>query len=434
MTCHWHHARFDLSSGCTLDPFADDARGFDVVCDGDDVLVSARPIGDPLAHAVGSPRRRPRVADHAGDRQVGPRPARPRGAGRRHRPARCRLRHPLQRHAGGAPGSPSWWRWPTSCPCSTPTTRRSHWSTGSGFVARDTGGRPPRFPLRPFDGDGDGVDAARLADWYRRFVDTRSGDAAERVLATSLAAGTPLDEVERTMLAAVTDHVFLDGGHTLDFTNKAFEALDHVGAEAADEVLPTLVHQTARGEPVRGERHLAAPPRPRRCWSTRPSLGSRTPSPVERAPRANSVTQRSSVWAGRSWRTIRTRWSMRSWTAIGAGATAEQLGRGLAYAAALRIARFHVQNDFGDWDTVHHAFTTANALHHALVRTPVARAVPGSRARCAAVYLDRFLNVPAARRARRDERRPGRARRVLGGAGRGRPGRRHRRRIPAGRW
>ena len=32
VTCHWHHARFDLASGCTLDPFADDARGFDVVC------------------------------------------------------------------------------------------------------------------------------------------------------------------------------------------------------------------------------------------------------------------------------------------------------------------------------------------------------------------------------------------------------------------
>ena len=28
------------------------------------------------------------------------------------------------------------------------------------------------------------------------------------------------------------------------------------------------------------------------------------------------------------------------------------------------------QNDFGDWDTVHHAFTAANALHHAIVREP----------------------------------------------------------------
>jgi hypothetical protein len=25
LTCHWHHARFDLESGCTFDPWADDA-------------------------------------------------------------------------------------------------------------------------------------------------------------------------------------------------------------------------------------------------------------------------------------------------------------------------------------------------------------------------------------------------------------------------
>ena len=43
VTCHWHHARFDLASGCTLDPFADDARAFDVAIVGDDVLVDGAP-------------------------------------------------------------------------------------------------------------------------------------------------------------------------------------------------------------------------------------------------------------------------------------------------------------------------------------------------------------------------------------------------------
>ena len=28
LTCHWHHARFDLSSGGTFNPFADDVRSF----------------------------------------------------------------------------------------------------------------------------------------------------------------------------------------------------------------------------------------------------------------------------------------------------------------------------------------------------------------------------------------------------------------------
>src|SRR5271156_5201705 len=44
LTCHWHHARFDLESGCTLDPWADDATGFDVSIQGDDVWVAARPV------------------------------------------------------------------------------------------------------------------------------------------------------------------------------------------------------------------------------------------------------------------------------------------------------------------------------------------------------------------------------------------------------
>src|SRR6266516_3357283 len=30
LTCHWHHARFDLSSGCTFDLFADDVLIADV--------------------------------------------------------------------------------------------------------------------------------------------------------------------------------------------------------------------------------------------------------------------------------------------------------------------------------------------------------------------------------------------------------------------
>ena len=35
LTCHWHHARFDLKSGCTFDLFADDATVYPVeVVDG----------------------------------------------------------------------------------------------------------------------------------------------------------------------------------------------------------------------------------------------------------------------------------------------------------------------------------------------------------------------------------------------------------------
>ena len=44
LTCHWHHARFDLSSGGTFNPFADDVRSFTVNVVGDEVWVDPRPV------------------------------------------------------------------------------------------------------------------------------------------------------------------------------------------------------------------------------------------------------------------------------------------------------------------------------------------------------------------------------------------------------
>jgi len=46
VTCHWHNARFDLRSGGTLDPWADDVRTYPVEIDGDRVVVVVRPEPD----------------------------------------------------------------------------------------------------------------------------------------------------------------------------------------------------------------------------------------------------------------------------------------------------------------------------------------------------------------------------------------------------
>ena len=50
LTCHWHHARFDLESGGTLDPFADDVRAYPVEVDGNEVVVVVEPAADRVAH------------------------------------------------------------------------------------------------------------------------------------------------------------------------------------------------------------------------------------------------------------------------------------------------------------------------------------------------------------------------------------------------
>jgi hypothetical protein len=79
------------------------------------------------------------------------------------------------------------------------------------------------------------------------------------------------------------------------------------------------------------------------------------------------------------------------------GAPLVELSASVAYAAALRPVYFHVSNEFGDWDTVHHTFTYTNAVDQALRRSPSPELARGVLDGAMSVYLERFLNVPKQR-------------------------------------
>jgi hypothetical protein len=89
--------------------------------------------------------------------------------------------------------------------------------------------------------------------------------------------------------------------------------------------------------------------------------------------------------------------------AIRAGATPTDLSRSLAYAAALRVARFGSANEHADWETAHHVLTYANAVDQMLKRIGTANtdghvtAVRTILHGTMALYLTRYLNVPPAR-------------------------------------
>ena len=83
--------------------------------------------------------------------------------------------------------------------------------------------------------------------------------------------------------------------------------------------------------------------------------------------------------------------------AVRRGASEAQVGSAVAYAAFMRMARFHTSNEFNDWDTLHNTLTAANALHQALKRAPSVELLRGALDTAMSVYLDRFLNTPAQR-------------------------------------
>ena len=83
--------------------------------------------------------------------------------------------------------------------------------------------------------------------------------------------------------------------------------------------------------------------------------------------------------------------------AVRNGASAEQMGAAVAYAAFLRMARFHTSNEFGDWDTVHNTLTAAKRAAPSAHPRPVVELLRAAFDTAISVYLDRFLNMPAQR-------------------------------------
>src|SRR5258707_2318054 len=109
---------------------------------------------------------------------------------------------------------------------------------GARRVAADCDGQAPRrrraaLASRP--------DLATLKRWLRRWTTVRHREAAERTLLTAVAANASPAALADLLLAADTDRAVAHGGHSLDFTNKAFECLDLIGWEHANAVLPAVV-------------------------------------------------------------------------------------------------------------------------------------------------------------------------------------------------
>jgi len=391
LTCHWHHARFDLASGGTFDPWADDVRSFPVRVEGDEVWIDPSPRADEQARQLqrledGLQRNIRLVIAKSVIALV-----EKEGGG--HEPLRTGLSFGARFRRDG------WSMGLTILTCAANLLRSLHADDraralyhGLSAVAQDCDGQPPRVPMRPLPMPSTGPDS--LKRWFRRYIEVRDAEGAERCLASVLRGGGDPAQVADLLFAAATDHRYLSTGHVLDFTNKALEALDTVGWPHAEAVLPSLVLNYATADRMEESN----------AWRHPVDLVAILHAAFDRLPEAlEAGARRQVVWGGRTAlipvllgedpRAI----ADALLTALREGATLQALGGAVAYAAALRIARFHTANEFGDWDTVLHTFTFANAVFQGLRRAPSPELARGLFDAAMSIYLDRFLNVPVAR-------------------------------------
>jgi hypothetical protein len=263
---------------------------------------------------------------------------------------------------------------------------------GLSAVSRDSAGQPPRFSLRPLPAET--VDLATLKVWFRRFVEVRDSEGAERCIVSAVRTGADHAQMADVLFCAATDHRYLESGHVLDFTNKALEALDIAGWLHAEVVLSSLV------EGYVGARRMEES----NSWRNPVDLVGILEAAFEQLPGAlESGRDRRGRWEGRE--ELATVLLGEDGGAIAEallealrdGATEEELAGAVAYAAALRIARFPTTNEFGDWDTSLHTFTFSNAVHQGLRRAPSSEVLRGVFDAAMSVHLDRFLNVPPSR-------------------------------------
>ena len=396
LTCYWHYARFDLVSGGTFDQWADDVRSFPVELRDAAIYVDVALHQDPRVRqqerlAVGLERDIPLVIGKAmmtlldsGDERWAGDPVSPFQTGLLF---------------GARYREPGWGQGLTMFVCMmnllsylAPEDRPRALYHGLAAVARDSAGHPPRFcvPALPSTDN----DLATLKRWFRQFIEVRDAEGAERCIVSALRAGADHRQMADMLFAAVTDHRYIDTGHPLDFTNKAFEALDIVGWEYAEPVLTSLVGGYASA--MRMEESNS--------WRYPIDLVGILEKAFAALPAALQAGQQVAAQQGVCDALVATLLAddpqatvEEMLAALRGGCSLEALAQTVAHAAALRIARFHTSNEFGDWDTALHTFTFANAVHQGLRRSPSLELLRGVFDAAMSIYLDRFLNIPAAR-------------------------------------
>jgi nitrite reductase/ring-hydroxylating ferredoxin subunit len=273
--------------------------------------------------------------------------------------------------------------------------------------ARDSFSGPPRRMLRPLP-SMQFTGKAQLTRWFRLFIEDREAAGAERILRSAVAASYSMEDLIELLIVAATDHYFLNTGHVIDFTNKAFELFEVMTADGAlpvgetntQEVLATtlsaIVRPMAMGfrHEEDADWHETLGPQ-EALFAALPTLLAQPRNP-QWASDGRPEALRDRMLAGKP-----DEITQALQHALEQGASVAALSSVLARAGIHRVARFHVQNE-EDWDDVLHVISYANATD-SLTRRASGRSLESDVALMKAVthgamfvYLTHFLNIPRA--------------------------------------
>jgi len=395
LTCHWHHARFDLESGCTFDLWADDVPICPVAVRNGEVWIKTTfAHADPGAH-WGQRLTEGLAHDLSLVMAKGVHGQLTAGVPQTDIVRQVAL-FGAQNRDGWGVGLTILTALANLLPVVSEEEAYLALFHGARRVAADCDGEAPRRDRAPL---GSRPDPAALKRWLQRWTKVRHRDGAERTLLTAIASGCSPAALANALLAAETERTFADSGHSLDFINKAFECLDLIGWEHASAVLPTVVGQMVA---ARGAEESTS-------WRQPVDLIALCDETVGQVPELFAAGGIGPGWADHvalaqellGHDPARIVDALKA--AIRTGAAPADLSRSLAYAAALRVARFGNANEHADWETAHHVFTYANAVDQMVKRIGAASsdghltAIRSVLHGAMALYLARYLNVPPAR-------------------------------------
>ncbi len=388
LTCHWHHARFDVCSGCAFDLFADDVPSFPVKIADGMVCLARKPSfnADQEYYRNRLNRGLEQAILLVQAKSIIGLIDEPEGA-----------RSIIQQTAAfGAANHEDWGDGMTTLAVAT---RLLPWldrettihllSRAARRVADNCRTRPARRERSAMPGSE--ATNTQLKRWFRHWLRNRDRDGAERTLLTASEQCKTTAEVESMLFAAIHDRIYADDGHVFDFGNKACELLHFLGWENAHVILPTLMPQLAR---ARGTEESSSWRDPidliAIIQAAETTLDQGIPAADESKLPSAEITD---LLLGNDPQVIITTLL----SALQDGVAPAKLTQAVAYAAARRLAHFPESNDGNDWFAPMHTFTYANAVHQSVARIDTSDTVRGLFHAALAVYQDRFLNVPSAR-------------------------------------